>query len=178
MSDQKQAHVASLIISIIILIIVIILIIIVCCNWNNLNNTQTQQRVQNPQALAAAAMYKKNQGNKLNAAMNAIENNPQKALLGAYAYNQKNNFANQGVGVMCAEGDRPVYVGAFSECTISTGGNTNCNLVSPAYTTCIPNNGRCAGGTLNIIRPPEICNPNGICTEQSAQTVCRAPLAY
>uniref|UniRef100_A0A6C0I1B3 Uncharacterized protein n=1 Tax=viral metagenome TaxID=1070528 RepID=A0A6C0I1B3_9ZZZZ len=111
-SDPKQGQLASLIISIIILIIVIILIIIVCCNWYNTtyttNNTNNQPRVQNPQALAAAAMYKNNQGmninraanmagnaanmagNAANRAANAVRNNPQKAALGAYAYNQRN----------------------------------------------------------------------------------------
>lgn len=58
-SESNQGQIASLIISIIILIIVIILIIIVCCNMYNTNNTN-QSRVQNPQALAAAAMYNKN----------------------------------------------------------------------------------------------------------------------
>jgi uncharacterized membrane protein len=50
-------NVGALIISIIILIIVIILIVMVCCyGYNNNNNNSA---VQNPQALAALAAYKK-----------------------------------------------------------------------------------------------------------------------
>ena len=84
--DQKQGQLASLIISIIILIIVVVLIIVVCVNWYNNNNNTNQPLIQNPQALAAAAMYKNNQGMNINRAVNAIRNNPQKAALGAYAY--------------------------------------------------------------------------------------------
>jgi flagellar basal body-associated protein FliL len=85
--DQKQGHLASLIISIIILIVIVMLIIVVCVNWYNTNYTNNNQPlIQNPQALAAAAMYKNNQGGNINRAVNAIKNNPQKAALGAYAY--------------------------------------------------------------------------------------------
>jgi hypothetical protein len=103
-SDSNQGQLASLIISIIILIIVIILIVIVCCNYNTNNTNTNQPRVQNPQALAAAAMYKNNQG--MNAG-NAIKNNPQRTAAlgaGAYKYNQnKNNFVinNPGSNMSC-----------------------------------------------------------------------------
>ena len=62
--NPEQAKLASLIISIVILIIIVVLIVVVCCNWNSLNT---------------------------NANVPIIKN-PQKAALGAYAYNQKNNF--------------------------------------------------------------------------------------
>jgi hypothetical protein len=52
----EQINVASLIISIIILIVVVILIFMVCYYYNTNNNST--QSVQNPQALAAAALYK------------------------------------------------------------------------------------------------------------------------
>jgi hypothetical protein len=101
--NPEQAKIAALIISIIILIIIIILIVIVCCNWNNLNtntntnaNYQQQPLMQNPQALAAAAMYKNNQGMNMANAANAIKANPQKALLGAYAYQNRDNFRGGG----------------------------------------------------------------------------------
>lgn len=96
--SPEQAKLASLIISIVILIIIIVLIVVVCCNWNTINanaNANNQPLVQNPQALAAAAMYNKNQGMNLNMVENAIRNNPQKAALGAYAYN-KDNFRGGG----------------------------------------------------------------------------------
>ena len=107
--SPEQAKLASLIISIVILIIIIVLIVVVCCNWNTINanananaNNQQQPLVQNPQALAAAAMYNKNQGMNLNMVENAIKNNPQKAALGAYAY--KNNFNVEGGHVFGPEG--------------------------------------------------------------------------
>jgi len=151
--NPEQAKLASLIISIVILIIIVVLIVIVCCNWNSLNannannayntnanannaNANNQPLIQNPQALAAAAMYNKNQGmnmaNAANAAANAVRNNPQKAALGAYAYNNKNSFAVGGKKE------------SFKQQPIEVNGGPYCQNVSSYLTaTCLslgPNN--------------------------------------
>lgn len=55
----EQINLASLIISIIILIVVVILIFMVCYYYYSTNNNNNSTKsIQNPQALAAAALYK------------------------------------------------------------------------------------------------------------------------
>jgi hypothetical protein len=57
----EQINLASLIISIIILIVVLVLVFMICYYYNTNNNST--KSIQNPQALAAAALYKNNFSN-------------------------------------------------------------------------------------------------------------------
>ena len=177
--DPKQGQIASLIISVIILVIVIILIVIVCCNWNNINNTNTTQPVvQNPQALAAAAMFKKNQGQNINAGVNLVKNNPQKAALGAYAYN-KNNFGNLG----CMSGYSPINVISPGEiCYQNQNGEiTKCKAGEAPYQECYPNNMiQCpVGESMTILLPNETCHTyNTQCTYTGPEGVQCGNPAY
>ena len=147
-NNPEQAKIASIIISIIILIIIVILIVIVCFNWNSLNANATQPLIQNPQ----------------------------KAVLGEYAYN-KNNFA-----VACGDNEKPIYYYDKNECVTSINGGY-CYHAEYGHTGCIPlnsavcpNNSKTQVFYSNLNCYPN--KPNSPCTGGQSSIKCTDKRIY